>query len=80
MMRVDPLALTFRLRELVTVVYGPTVTHVFPDVQLEAYRHSFLMVNPVSVMDFSVLNWVEQRELRGLASENRLFRKTAEPG
>ena len=55
MMRVDPLALIFGLGETVTVVYGPTVTHVFPDVQVEAYRYYVLYVNLVSVVDFSVL-------------------------
>ena len=47
---------------------------------MEAYRHSFLYVNPVSVVDCSVLNWVEQRELRGPASEDRLFERKADPG
>ena len=36
MMPVDPLALIFALRELVTVIYGPRVTHVFPDLQVKA--------------------------------------------
>ena len=36
---VDPLALIFGLRELVTAVYGPIVTYVFSDVQVDAYRH-----------------------------------------
>ena len=27
-----------------------------------------------------MLNWVEQRELRGLASDDRLFGRVAEPG
>ena len=80
MMRVNPLALIFGLSEFVTVVYGPVVTHVFPDVQVEAYRHSVLYFNLVSVVDCSVLNWVEQRELRGLASEYQLFGRIAEPG
>ena len=75
----DPLALIFGLREFVTVVYGPVVMHVFPDVQVEAYRHSVLYVNLVSVVDCSVLNWVKQRELRRLASEDRLFGRIAQP-
>ena len=62
------------------MVYGPRVAHVFPDVQREAYRHSFLYVNLVSVTDCSVINCVEQRELRGLASGDRLFGKTSESG
>ena len=79
MMRIDPLALIFGLREFLTEVCGPIVTHMFPDGQMEAYRHSVIYVNLVSEVDCSVLNWVEQ-ELRGLASEDRLFGKIAEPG
>ena len=39
-----------------------------------------LYVNLVSVVDCSVLNWEEQKELRGLASDDRLFGRKAEPG
>ena len=53
---------------------------MFPDVQVKAYRNSVLYVNLVSVVDCSVLNWVEQKELRGLASDGRLFGRIAEPG
>ena len=80
MMRIDPLALIHGLWEFVTVVYGPVMSFVFPDVQVKAYRNSVLYVNLVSVVDCSVLNWVEQRELRGLASDDRLFGRIAEPG
>ena len=80
MMRIDPLALIHGLRELITVVYGPVMSSAFPDVQVKAYRNSVLYVNLVSVVDCSVLNWVEQKELRGLASDNRLFGITAESG
>ena len=73
MMRIDPLALIHGLREFVTVVYGAVMSFAFPDVQVKAYRNSLLYVNLVSVVDCSVLNWVEQRELRGLASDDRLF-------
>ena len=76
MMRIDPLALIHGLRLFVTVVYGPVMSFAFPDVQVKAYRN----VNLVSVVDCSVLNWVEQRELRGLASDDRLFERIAEPG
>ena len=79
-MRIDPLALIHGLREFVTVVYGPVMSFAFPDVQVKAYRNSVLYVNLVSVVDCSVLNWVEQRELRGLASDDRLFGRIAEPG
>ena len=80
MMRIDPLALVDGLREFVTVVYGPVVSIVFPYVQVKAYRNSVLYVNLVSVVDCSVLNWVDQKELRGLASDYRLFGRIAEPG
>ena len=80
MKRIDPLALVHGLREFVTVVYGPVVSFVFPDVQVKAYRISVLYVNLVSVVDCSVLNWAEQKELRGLASDDRLFGRIAEPG
>ena len=69
MMRIDPLALIHGLREFVTVVNGPVMSFVFPDVQVKAYRNSVLYVNLVSVLDCSVLNWVEQRELRGLVGQ-----------
>ena len=39
-----------------------------------------LHVNLVSVVDCSVLNWAEQEELRGLASNDRLYGRIAEPG
>ena len=80
MMRIDPLALIHGLRELVTVVYGPVMSFVFPDVQVKANRNSVLYVNLVSVVDCSALNWVEQRELRGLAGDDRLLGRIAEPG
>ena len=80
MMRIDPLALIHGLLEFVTVVYGLVMSFAFPDVQVKAYRNSVLHVNLVSVVDCSVLNWVEQRELRGLASDDRLFGRIAEPG
>ena len=80
MMRIDPLALIHGLREFVTVVYGPVISFAFPVVQVKAYRNSVLYVNLVSFVDCSVLNWIEQRELRGLASDDRLFGRIAEPG
>ena len=80
MMRIDPLALIHGLREFVTVVYRPVMSFAFPDVQVKAYRNSVLYVNLVSVVDCSVLNWVDQREPRGLVSDDRLFGRIAEPG
>ena len=78
MMRIDLLALFHRLREFAKVLYGPVKSYVFPDVQVKADRNSVLYVNLVSVVDCSVLNWVEQNELRGLCIEDKLFRRTAE--
>ena len=80
MTRTYPLALINGLREFFTVVYGPVMSFVFPDVQIKAYRNYVLYVNLVSVVDCSVLNWVEQKELRGQASDDRLFGRIAEPG
>ena len=60
------------------MVYGPVMSHAFPDMQMKAYRNSALYVNLVAVVDCSVLNWVEQKELRGLASDERLFGRIAE--
>ena len=74
------LTLIHGLRELVTVVYGPVMSFAFPDVQVKAYRNSVFYVNLVSVVDCPVLNWVEQKMLRGLASDDRLFGRKAEPG
>ena len=79
MMRIDPLALIHGLREFVSVMYGPVMSFVFPDVQVKAYRSSVFYVNLVSVVDCYVLNWVEQRELIGLANDDRLFGRIAEP-
>ena len=80
MMRIDPLALIHGQREFVMVVYGPVMSFAFLDLQVKAYRNSVLYVKLVSVVDCSVLNWVEQKELRGLASDDRLFGRIAEPG
>ena len=75
MMRIDPLALVFRLREFVTVVYGQGMSNVFPDKQKKTKRNSILNVNLVSVWD-----WVVQQELRRYASDDRLFGRVAGPG
>ena len=53
MMRIDPLALVHGLREFVTVVYGPVISYVFPDMQVKSYRNSVLCVNLISVVDCS---------------------------
>ena len=79
MMRIDQLTLSFGLREFVTLTYGPTVTDVVPDVQVKVCRYSILHKNLASVVDCLVLNWVEQRELRRLASDGRLLGRIVEP-
>ena len=56
------------------------ISYVFPDVQVKAYSNSVFYVNLLSVVNCSVLNWVEQKELRKLCSESRLFGRIAEPG
>ena len=56
------------------------MSHAFPDVQVKANRNSILYVNLVSVVDCSVLNLLEQKEPTGLASDDRLFGRIAEPG
>ena len=61
-MRIDPLALVHGSKEFVTVVYGPMMSFVFPDVQVKAYRNSVLYVNLVTVVNCSVLNLLEQKE------------------
>ena len=80
MMRIDSLAIVFGLKEFVTVVYGPLMSVAFPDVQVKVYRKSVLYVILVSVVDCSVLNWMEQKKLRGLANDDRLFGRVAQPG
>ena len=79
MLRIDPLVLVHGLRDFVTVVYGPVMSYAF-HVQVKAYKNSVMYVNLVSVVDCSVLHWVEQKKLRGLASDDRLFGRIAEPG
>ena len=55
-MRTDPLALIRGATEFVTVIYGPVVTHAFPDIKVEAYRRSVLHLSLISAVDGSVLN------------------------
>ena len=78
-MRTDPLALIRGARELVTVLYGPSVTFAFPDVKAEASRVSVFHLNLIPAVDGTALNWCEQHALRELMSENLLFAKISEP-
>ena len=78
-MRTDPLTLISGVTEFVTVIYGPAVTFVFPDVKVEAYRRSVLHLNLKSAVDGSALNWCEHHTMRELMSEDLLFAKISEP-
>ena len=78
-MRTDPLALIRGATELVTAIYGPAVTFVFPDVKMDAYRSSVLHLNHISAVDGSGLDWCEQHALRKKMSEDLLFAKKSEP-
>ena len=78
MMRIDPLVLVHGLRKFATVMYGPVIPVI--RVSRRASEISVLYVNLVSVVDCSVLNWVEQKEPRGLTSDDRLLGRKAEPG
>ena len=78
-MRTDPLALIRGATEFVTVIYGPAVTFAFRHVKVEAYRRSVLLLNLISAVDGSALNWCEQHVLRELMSEDLFFAKISEP-
>ena len=78
-MRTDPLAFIRGATEFVTLIYGPAVTFVFPDVKVEAYRRSVLHLNLITAVDGSALNWCEQHALREMMSEDLLFGKISEP-
>ena len=67
MIRIDQLALVIGLRVFANGVYGPVMSHVFPDVQAKLYSNSVLYVNLVSVVDYSVLKWG-----RAVGAEGRL--------
>ena len=78
-MRTEPLALIRGATEFVTVIYGPAVTFLSPDVKVEAYRRSVLHLNLISARDRSALNWCEQHVLREVMIEDLLFAKISEP-
>ena len=49
-MRSDPVVVIRGLEEVVTCIYGPAVTYVFPDPLVAAYRHSVVHVSLISVL------------------------------
>ena len=77
-MRTDPLALIRGATEFVTVIYGPAVTFAFPDVKVEAYRRSVLLLNLISAVNGSARNWCEQHVVRELMSKDLLFARISE--
>ena len=70
-MRSDPLGMIRVLGELVSCVYGPVVTYVFPDPLVAAYRHSVVHVSLISVLDGTA----RQEEFRPRMSETVVFGK-----
>ena len=49
-MRSDRLGMIGGLGEVVTCVYGPSVTYAFPDTLVAAYRDSIVYVSLISVL------------------------------
>ena len=78
-MRSGPLGMIRGLEEVVTCIYGPAVTFVFPDPPVTAYRHSVAHVSLISVLDGAALNWCRQEELRARLSDTVLFGKVKDP-
>ena len=78
-MRSDPVGMIRGLEEVVTCIYGPAVTYVFPDPLVAAYRHSVVHVSLISVLDGTALNWCRQEVLRVRMSNTVLFGKVKDP-
>ena len=78
-MRSDPLGMIRGLEEVVTCIYVPAVTFVFPDPLVTAYRHSVAHVSLISVLDGTALNWCRQEELRAQMNNTVLFGKVKDP-
>ena len=74
-MRSDPMGLIRGLEEVVTCIYGPAVTYVFPDPLVTAYRNSVTHLSLISVLDGTTLNWCQQEVLRAQMSNTILFGK-----
>ena len=56
-MRSDPLGLIRGLGEVVTCIYGPAVTYVFPDPLMTTYQHSVVYVSLISILNGMALSW-----------------------
>ena len=74
-MRSDPMAIIRRLEEVVTCIYGPAVTYVFPDPLVTAYSNSVTHLSLISILDGTTLNWCQQEVLRAQMSNTVLFGK-----
>ena len=78
-MRSNPLGMIRGLGEVVTCIYGPALTYVFPNPLVVAYRHSVVQVSLISVLYETTLNWCRQEDLRARMSETMLFREVKDP-
>ena len=67
-MRSDPVGMIRGLEEVVTCIYGPTVTYAFPDPLVAAYRNSVVHVSSISLLVGTALNWCRQEVLRARMS------------
>ena len=74
-MRSDPMGIIRGLEEVVTCIYGPTVTYAFPDPLVTTYRYSVTHLSLISVLDGTALNWCQQEVLRAQMSNTVLFGK-----
>ena len=68
-----PVGIIRGLGEVVTCVYGPTVTYDFPDPLVVSYRHSVVHVSLISILNGTALNWCRQEDFREQMSERMLF-------
>ena len=78
-MRSDYLGIFRGLGEVMTCIYGSTVTFAFPDPLIAAYRHSVTHISLVSLLNGTALNWCEQEYLRGQMSDTVLLGKIKDP-
>ena len=74
-MRSDPMKIIRGLEEVVTCIYGPTVTYAFPDPLVTAYRNSVTHLSLISILDGTTLNWCQQEVLRAQMGNTVLFGK-----
>ena len=82
MIRIDQLALTFVRRPFVDLLQWCSDPRSYTPSQIvqKSVYDSILYFNLNSVVDCSLLNWVEQQELRQLSGDHMSFVKMAEPG